>query len=594
MLKLDRSKATLLLEGAVDRAGVYQDAEHQIDKLIDAHITQIEQGIRKLRQEEVGVDAANAEQERGGKTDEQYAEEAAAKRDSREKARQEAKAQERALAEERKEKERELRRAEEERITLDREKRAKDRALRDQEEQTSRTTERDRRRDSNRDESRYREREDERDYNYDRDRKRERDRDQNSQEVYEKSSRPRLTTSSKVQITEDESARLEEEALHDLLRESERTVHRSRTHLGRDRDASLAPRPRKLAPASAIVPISSIRKVSAPKAVIERTRSQSPKIDANPESDSIFNKSKPVDAIANPNGSGIGMGDAARPRRHSRERRSISRESHSRYDTASKRKESVRHRSYRSRSRSRDRMKKDSLSKLERVKATEALHREQEAKAYLAAQRDAKETGASREDQSDPSSKTKRPREDNIFSPTSTRNHDRVKSTRGRSRSLSPGYRREPRAQRSTSPTNIDRYVPKSVSHVPRHDSTAARSPTRHRHRDDRRRYRSRSRSHSRSPDRARRLSRSRSRDRRRDYRSSRDERRAGHRTRDEEKDYRRRHRSRTRSRSRKRVRSRSREYYRDRERDRERDRGERDRAKRARSRSPRRDRDGR
>ena len=55
LLKLDRGKATLLIEGAVDRAGVYQTAEARIDRLIDAHIEAIEGGIRSLRRADIGV-----------------------------------------------------------------------------------------------------------------------------------------------------------------------------------------------------------------------------------------------------------------------------------------------------------------------------------------------------------------------------------------------------------------------------------------------------------------------------------------------------------------------------------------------------------
>ena len=102
LLKLDRGKATLLIEGAVDRAGVYQMAEARIDALIDAHIEEIQTGIRALRREDIGGEAAAAEQAKGSKTEEQYAEEAAKKREAREKIREEAREKERVVADEKK------------------------------------------------------------------------------------------------------------------------------------------------------------------------------------------------------------------------------------------------------------------------------------------------------------------------------------------------------------------------------------------------------------------------------------------------------------------------------------------------------------
>jgi len=68
--------------------------------LIDAHIEEIETGIRGLRREDIGEEAANAEQIKGGKTDEQYAEDARRKRDTREAVRQEARDIERAISDE--------------------------------------------------------------------------------------------------------------------------------------------------------------------------------------------------------------------------------------------------------------------------------------------------------------------------------------------------------------------------------------------------------------------------------------------------------------------------------------------------------------
>ncbi|KAK8901174.1 hypothetical protein QC760_010250 [Botrytis cinerea] len=99
LLRLDRSKATLLIEGAVDRAGIYQSAEATIDKLIQAYIPEIEEGVRTIRKSDIGEEAAEKEFLRGGKTDEQYAEEAAKKKAAREKAREELREKEKAIPE---------------------------------------------------------------------------------------------------------------------------------------------------------------------------------------------------------------------------------------------------------------------------------------------------------------------------------------------------------------------------------------------------------------------------------------------------------------------------------------------------------------
>jgi hypothetical protein len=123
LLKLDRGKATLLIEGAVDRAGVYQSAEAQLDRLIDAHLPNIETGIRGLRKADVGEEAAAAEQAKGGKTDEQYAEEADVRRAEREKAREEAREKERLAADEKRKIEKARRREEEKKLEAEQEKR---------------------------------------------------------------------------------------------------------------------------------------------------------------------------------------------------------------------------------------------------------------------------------------------------------------------------------------------------------------------------------------------------------------------------------------------------------------------------------------
>ena len=121
------AKRPFCIEGAVDRAGVYQSAEAQLDELIAAHLPQIETGIRGLRKDDIGEEAAAAEQAKGGKTDEQYSEQAALRRVAREKVREEAREKERIAADEKKKIEKAKRREEEKKIEAEQEKRKEER-----------------------------------------------------------------------------------------------------------------------------------------------------------------------------------------------------------------------------------------------------------------------------------------------------------------------------------------------------------------------------------------------------------------------------------------------------------------------------------
>ncbi len=87
LLTLDRGKAAALIDGALDRSGVYQKAEAVIAGLIDAGA--IEVHIRELRRAEVGDDLAEEERQKGAKTDEEYGAETAARRAERERVREE-------------------------------------------------------------------------------------------------------------------------------------------------------------------------------------------------------------------------------------------------------------------------------------------------------------------------------------------------------------------------------------------------------------------------------------------------------------------------------------------------------------------------
>ncbi|TAQ90642.1 Histone-lysine N-methyltransferase [Chlorociboria aeruginascens] len=278
LLKLDRGKAALLIEGAVDRAGVYQTAEARIDSLIDAHIEEIETGIRALRKNDIGEEAAQAEQLKGGKTDEQYAEQAAKKRAAREKIREDVRENERLLTEERRKLEKLKRREEERKIEAEQEKKREEkeakrkadlelqekedkRRRRDEDPRDSRDSRDSRHRDSSRERDRdrdgHRRRHDD-DYRRRDDKE---DRHRRSDDNYKRRPSTRdagesSRDSGKAELSKEEIERLvEQEALNDLLKEGERSARRSRHQPELEVDSNLAPPPRKTMPVSAIVPL---------------------------------------------------------------------------------------------------------------------------------------------------------------------------------------------------------------------------------------------------------------------------------------------------------------------------------------------------
>ncbi|KAK4179189.1 complex proteins associated with Set1p component shg1-domain-containing protein, partial [Triangularia setosa] len=114
LLTLERTKAAALIDGALDRSGVYQKAEEAISSLINRGA--IEAQLRELRRAEIGDEEAEKERLLGAKTDEEYAAETAARREERERVRAELQAVEekkRQLEREIKEKEDAKRREEE-------------------------------------------------------------------------------------------------------------------------------------------------------------------------------------------------------------------------------------------------------------------------------------------------------------------------------------------------------------------------------------------------------------------------------------------------------------------------------------------------
>lgn len=210
----------------------------------------IEEGIRELRVAEVGAEQAELERIRGSKTDEEYAKEAAARRKEREDRRLE---QEQTREEERikieaaeiarREKEIAERRAEKEA------RRAKEREVRQAIDRARDSDPRTRESDLLRDHRRYGSDNRGRDRDSGRDDYRRRDR-----RVDDYKDSPRVRSLEKP-LSREETKRLEEEALAELLRDGKKVMQKSRYQAEPEIDETLAPPPRKTMPASAIMPI---------------------------------------------------------------------------------------------------------------------------------------------------------------------------------------------------------------------------------------------------------------------------------------------------------------------------------------------------
>ncbi|KAI1169006.1 complex proteins associated with Set1p component shg1-domain-containing protein [Nemania serpens] len=275
LLTLERRKAAALIDGALDRSGVYQKAEAVLDQLID--VAAIEARMRELRQTEIGAEKAEEERVRGSKTDEEYAAESTAKLAAREQLRQDIRNKEKQIQEEKlkiereerkkreRERERELEAAETKRKE-ERDARRREREKKEEERQRDREKERDERRrarDRDRDhdrspdrDARRRSRSRSRSPPRDKDRARSRRRDSRERRRHERSPRKQRDRSKtediKKQLTKEDHERLEQEALADLLRESNKDNSKP---LEMEIDQALAPPPRRIKLASAIQPI---------------------------------------------------------------------------------------------------------------------------------------------------------------------------------------------------------------------------------------------------------------------------------------------------------------------------------------------------
>ncbi|KAK2067990.1 hypothetical protein P8C59_001689 [Phyllachora maydis] len=212
LLTLDRGKAAALIDGALDRNGVFQDAEAIIAGMIDTDA--IVAHLRELRRAEIGDEAAEEERLRGARRDEEYAADTAQRIGERQRVRDD------------------LRHVEEEKRKLERQIHEHEEQKRREEEKAARQE----RRKQEREEEERREKE-----RRERREQRERERELASERSY-----------AEKQLSKEEHSRLEQAALADLLRESTR-VAQKQPEL--EVDEALVPPPRRSKPSSAIDPI---------------------------------------------------------------------------------------------------------------------------------------------------------------------------------------------------------------------------------------------------------------------------------------------------------------------------------------------------
>ncbi|KIW33414.1 uncharacterized protein PV07_00266 [Cladophialophora immunda] len=238
LLSRERGKAATLIQGAVDRSGIYQDVESRIDQEIARHLSTVLDAVRDIRREDVGAEVAAEEEQRGGKSDEQYAAETQNRAAEREKnrARMEQLLRETAelkakikQEEERKRKKEEAKREEEEKKKreaeaeerrIEREKRRKEEEEREAERVKARD-ERHRKREEERRE-RYARYEKEREKERDRDRERDKDRDHERTSRKSTDRRDSVAGSTAAKDVQTDEKDLEATALELLLSEGKK------------------------------------------------------------------------------------------------------------------------------------------------------------------------------------------------------------------------------------------------------------------------------------------------------------------------------------------------------------------------------------
>ncbi|EFE29791.1 uncharacterized protein ARB_03132 [Trichophyton benhamiae CBS 112371] len=241
LLSRERGKAATLISGAVDRSDLHSGIEETVDAIISNHIDEILASLRKIRAQDIGQEAANAEIAKGLTTDAEYEKQVQAKRDEREKIRQkeleierkaeeerkkaeaEEKRRQRELRKQREEEDRKRREEREQKRRAEREKQREEDRLREERREREREERYERRRREEKERYRERERERERDYDRDKNRRSDLDRGRDGSGTPRDTSRAHKTPAPPV----DEKA-LEDAALELLLKEGKELAAKSR------------------------------------------------------------------------------------------------------------------------------------------------------------------------------------------------------------------------------------------------------------------------------------------------------------------------------------------------------------------------------
>ncbi|EGD97664.1 prostatic spermine-binding protein [Trichophyton tonsurans CBS 112818] len=225
----------------VDRSDLHSGIEETVDAIISNHIDEILASLRKIRAQDIGQEAANAEIAKGLTTDAEYEKQVQAKRDEREKIRQkeleierkaeeerkkaeaEEKRRQRELRKQREEEDRKRREEREQKRRAEREKQREEDRLREERREREREERYERRRREEKERYRERERERERDYDRDKSRRSDLDRGRDGSGTPRDTSRAHKTPAPPV----DEKA-LEDAALELLLKEGKELAAKSR------------------------------------------------------------------------------------------------------------------------------------------------------------------------------------------------------------------------------------------------------------------------------------------------------------------------------------------------------------------------------
>ncbi|EAT76592.2 hypothetical protein SNOG_16013 [Parastagonospora nodorum SN15] len=280
LLSKDPRMATTLIEGAGERINIYGNIMNTVSSLLDNLIK--EQGLPKMREYralEIGAEAAAEEEQRGSKTEEEWAAEAETRRKEREAIREkelehqrQIEREERAKKEERKRREKEQDEAREKARQEEKERRRKEREERDRADVERRRKERERI-DKEREEERARLKKEREEHDATREARLQRIRDEDAQrvrELEEKLERERavghlnetghaIDAVFAIEVGEGPSVKPEDIKVDDdlalqlLLQESEQ-MKKSRQRPALERSESLEPPMRRAQPPKSLVP----------------------------------------------------------------------------------------------------------------------------------------------------------------------------------------------------------------------------------------------------------------------------------------------------------------------------------------------------